>query len=63
MRSFFSLAKRSSSSLLRIIGPDVGAIGLPVILVLEETLEIFETLDFVSSAPGSLWFGILFETA
>jgi hypothetical protein len=54
MRSFFSFAKRSSSSLLRIIGPEVGAIGLPVILVFEETLEIFETLDFVSSAPGSL---------
>ena len=54
MRSFFSLARRSSSSLLRIIGPDVGAIGLAAILVLEETLEIFETLDFVSSAPASL---------
>jgi|688.fasta_scaffold1477618_1 hypothetical protein len=50
-RSFFSLACRSSSSLLRIIGPDEGAIGT---LVLEEALEILETLDFVSSAPPSL---------
>jgi hypothetical protein len=33
------------------IGPDEGAIGFVGIFCLDETLEIFEILDFESSAP------------
>jgi hypothetical protein len=52
-RSFFSLAKRNSSSLLRITGPDVGA-GTAFGFVLDEARETFDMLDLDSSAPFSL---------
>jgi hypothetical protein len=59
--SFFSLACLNSSSRLKINGPEVGAIGFVGIFCFEDTLDILETLDFVSSAAFKRWLPTLDE--